>query len=150
MINYDCNAGIIWCIDINPQNDRLTVGCDDGSVVIVDISGGRGSLEYDLICQRQDARVLSVKWANNEHVIGGCADGRVRSWSSEGETKGRLVATMKVDKAKTESTLVWSLTVLPNKKQFVSGDSTGSIKIWDLTRFTLLQTLKCMMLMYCV
>ena len=142
LINYDCNAGIIWCIDINPQNDRLTVGCDDGSVVIVDISGGRGSLEYDLICQRQDARVLSVKWANNEHVIGGCADGRVRSWSSEGETKGRLVATMKVDKAKTESTLVWSLTVLPNKKQFVSGDSTGSIKIWDLTRFTLLQTFK--------
>ena len=38
--------------------------------------------------------------------------------------------------------MVWSLTVLPNKKQFVSGDSTGSIKIWDLTRFTLLQTFK--------
>ncbi|KAK6881080.1 U3 small nucleolar RNA-associated protein 4 [Candida tropicalis] len=142
LINYDCNAGIIWCIDINSKNDKLTVGCDDGSVVIVDISGGKGSLEYDLICQRQDARVLSVKWVNNDHIIGGCADGRIRSWSSDGETKGRIMATMKVDKAKIESTLVWSLTVLPNKKQFVSGDSTGSIKIWDLETYTLLQTFK--------
>ena len=91
-----------------------------------------------------------MKWANNEHVIGGCADGRIRSWSSEGETKGRLVATMKVDKAKTESTLVWSLTVLPNKKQFVSGDSTGSIKIWDLTVLHCYKLLKYMMLMCCV
>ncbi|EMG50417.1 hypothetical protein G210_4539 [Candida maltosa Xu316] len=142
LINYDCNAGIIWCIDINSKKDRLTVGCDDGSVVIVDISGGRASLEYDVICQRQDARVLSVQWVGNEHIIGGCADGRIRSWSSDGETKGRIMATMKVDKAKAESTLVWSLTVLPNKKQFVSGDSTGSIKVWDLERYTLLQTFK--------
>lgn len=142
LINYDCNAGIIWCIDINSKNDKLAVGCDDGSLVIVDISGGKGSMEYDLICQRQDARVLSVKWVNNDHIIGGCADGRIRSWSTDRDTKGRIMATMKVDKAKIESTLIWSLTVLPNKKQFVSGDSTGSIKIWDLETYTLLQSFK--------
>ncbi|RCK64652.1 U3 small nucleolar RNA-associated protein 4 [Candida viswanathii] len=142
LVNYDCNAGIIWCIDINSRGDKLTVGCDDGSVVIVDISGGKGSLEYDLICQRQDARVLSVKWVGNESIIGGCADGRIRSWSSDQETRGRIMATMKVDKAKVESTLIWSLTVLPNKKQFVSGDSTGTVKIWDLETYTLLQSFK--------
>ncbi|KAK6462265.1 WD40-repeat-containing domain protein [Scheffersomyces coipomensis] len=140
--NYDCNAGIIWSIAINSNNDKLAVGCDDGSVVIIDISGGFGSLEHDMICQRQDARILSIQWYENDLLVGGCADGRIRSWSASGESKGRIVSTMRVDKSKTESTLVWSITILPNKRQIVSGDSTGSVKFWDLDHFSLLQTFK--------
>ncbi|KAI5952642.1 UTP4 [Candida jiufengensis] len=142
LINYDCNAGIIWSIDVNESNDKLAVGCDDGSVVLVDISGGVGSLEYDIICQRQDARVLSIKWCKNDQVIGGCADGRIRVWSNLKETRGRILSTMRVDKSKTESTLVWSLNVLKNKNQLISGDSTGHIKIWDLKFHTLIQSFK--------
>ncbi|KAK6455137.1 WD40-repeat-containing domain protein [Scheffersomyces xylosifermentans] len=142
MTNYDCNAGIIWSMAINSKQDKLAVGCDDGSVVIVDISGGLGSLEHDLICQRQDARILSIEWYANEVLVGGCADGRIRSWSASGETKGRILATMRVDKSKTESTLVWAISILPNKKQIVSGDSTGSVKFWDLEHFSLLQSFK--------
>lgn len=142
LTNYDCNAGIIWSIDISKDNNRLSVGCDDGSVVIIDISGGIGSLEHDIICQRQDSRVLSIQWFKNELVVGGCADGRIRSWSTAGETKGRLSSTMRVDKSKTESTLVWSIIILAEKRQIVSGDSTGSIKFWDLDNFSLLQSFK--------
>lgn len=138
--NYDCNAGTIWSIDINANNDKLTVGCDDGSVVIVDISGGFASLEHNLICQRQDARVLSIKWNGNSSLVGGCADGRIRIWSAAGQTKGRIMATMRVDKSKTESTLVWSICILPKKRQIVSGDSTGAIKFWDLDHHSLLQS----------
>jgi len=138
--NYDCNAGIIWSIDTNSNNDKLTVGCDDGSVVIVDISGGFGSLEHEMICQRQDARVLSLKWNNNDSVVGGCADGRIRVWSASGQTKGRIIATMRADKSKTESTLVWSICILPTQRQIVSGDSTGSVKFWDLDHHSLLQS----------
>ncbi|KAI5967024.1 UTP4 [Candida pseudojiufengensis] len=142
LINYDCNAGIIWSIDVNESNDKLAVGCDDGSVVLVDISGGIGSLEYNMICQRQDARVLSIKWNKNDQIVGGCADGRIRVWSNNPETKGRILGTMRVDKSKTESTLVWSLDILKNKNQLISGDSTGHIKIWDLKYFTLIQSFK--------
>lgn len=138
--NYDCNAGIIWSIDVSHDQKLLVVGCDDGSVVIIDISGGVGSLEHGIICQRQDARVLSIKWCGDS-LIGGCSDGQIRSWfAGVGETRGRITGTMKVDKSKTESTLVWSIAVLPGKKQIVSGDSTGSVKIWDLELHTLLQT----------
>lgn len=140
--NYDCNAGIIWSIDVSKNSELLAVGCDDGSVVIVDISGGFGSLEHGFICQRQDSRVLSIKWHENDLLVGGCADARIRCWSARGETRGRLVGTMRVDKSKTESTLVWSVMVLSNHKQIVSGDSTGSIKFWDLETFTLLQNFK--------
>ncbi|ODV78491.1 WD40 repeat-like protein [Suhomyces tanzawaensis NRRL Y-17324] len=140
VINYDCNAGTIWSIDISRNQKKLAVGCDDGSVVMIDISGGFGSLEHDNICQRQDARVLTIKWYENDMLIGGCSDGRIRSWAASGDSKGRILSTMRVDKSKIESTLVWSIIVLPKKKQIVSGDSTGSVKFWDLEQFTLLQS----------
>lgn len=142
LANYDCNSGIIWSIDINKDNTKLAIGCDDGSVVIVDITGGPGLLEHDMICQRQSLRVLSIKWVNNEQLVGGCADARIRRWSASGDTRGRITGTARVDKSKTESTLVWSVLVLPDKGQVVSGDSTGSVKFWDLENFTLLQSFK--------
>ncbi|CCE72839.1 Piso0_000437 [Millerozyma farinosa CBS 7064] len=140
--NYDCNAGVIWSLDVNRLGDKLAVGCDDGAVVIIDISGGIGSLEHDFICQRHNVRVMSVSWFSDDLVIGGCGDGRVRCWGTSKENKGRLLSTMRVDKSKTESTLVWSVLALPAKKQFATGDSTGSVKFWDIESFTLLQSFK--------
>ncbi|KAL7664240.1 Uncharacterized protein ABC855_g3072 [[Candida] zeylanoides] len=146
--NHDCNAGVVWSLAASADARSLAVGCDDGSVVIVDIAGGPGVMEHSLICQRQESRVLSVCWAG-EVVVGGCADARIRCWqvrpaadatSGLAEGRGRLVATMRVDKSKTESTLVWSVQALPRRHQIVSGDSTGSIKFWDLRHYSLLQS----------
>lgn len=131
-INYDCNA-VIWSLAVDKSGDKLAIGCDDGLVVIIDISGGFGSLEPHSFCQRQDLRVLCLKWYN-DIIIGGCADARIRCWH-----QGRIVSSMRVDKSKTESTLVWCINVLPKRQQLVSGDSTGSIKVWDLNNYTLLQ-----------
>lgn len=144
--NYDCNAGIIWCLKVNQANDKIAVGCDNGSVVLIDISGGLGSLEHDIILQRQSSRVLSIDFNQNLQVFGGCADAKIRCWSidksNKSATRGRLMGTMKVDKSvNRESTLIWTIKVLPKRNQLVSGDSTGSLKIWDLKYLTLLQSL---------
>ena len=141
LLEYDCNAAIIWSLAKNESQDKIAVGCDDGTVVVVDISGGVGSIEHYAFLQRQDARVLSLCWKGDSHVIGGCADGKVKVWSCSPSSK-RLVSSMKVDKSKTESTLVWSVLYLPNKDQIVSGDSTGSVKFWEFSSFTLLQSFK--------
>lgn len=138
-LNYDCNAGVVWCLDTNAAGDKLAVGCDDGSVVLVDISGGSGVMEHDLICQRQDLRVLGIKWHDADLLVGGCADGKVRCWAAQGDSRGRIVSSMKVDKLRTELTLVWSIVCLPQRGQFVTGDSTGAVKVWDAKTFTLLQ-----------
>lgn len=137
--NYDCNAGVVWCVDASPKGDRLAVGCDDGSVVVVDISGGPGVLEHEFVCQRQPLRVLGLRWYDNETLVGGCADGKVRVWSAAGETRGRLVASVGVDKAKTEATLVWAVVALPAQQQYVTGDSTGAVKFWDAKTHTMVQ-----------
>ncbi|GCE97787.1 U3 small nucleolar RNA-associated protein [Zygosaccharomyces mellis] len=142
--NYDCNAGVIWSIAVNEKQDRLAVGCDNGTVMIIDISGGPGSLEHDTILMRQEARILSLTWKGNDFIIGGCSDGKVRIWYAklDDPNRGRLSQSMKVDKSKKESTLVWSVIFLPERNQIVSGDSTGAVKFWDFQFATLAQSLK--------
>lgn len=139
LVEFDCNAAIIWSMAKNESQNKLALGCDDGTVVVLDISGGVGSIEHHAFLQRQDARVLSLCWRGDEQVIGGCADGKIRVWGAESK---RLTSTMKVDKSKTESTLVWCVMYLPHQAQIVSGDSTGSIKFWDFAHSTLLQSFK--------
>ena len=142
--NYDCNAGVIWSIAINQSMNKIAVGCDNGTVVLIDISGGPGSLEHDTILMRQEARILTLAWNKDDYVIGGCSDGRIRVWNAmpSNESRGRLLHTMKVDKAKRESTLVWSVLYLPVTNQIVSGDSTGSVKFWDFQYATLSSSFK--------
>lgn len=175
--NYDCNAGVIWSISINSKHDKIALGCEDGSVVVVNINGGPGVIEHDCILQRQKFRVLSLCWVENKMIIGGCADGRIRCWSYENNDnsfinnednkiqseleddendenidnnnynnlvhsniKGRLFQTLRVDRIKGEPSLIWCLLYLPKSNQLVSGDSTGSIKIWDLKHLVLQQS----------
>ena len=144
--NYDCNAGVIWSIAINESMTKLAVGCDNGTIVIIDISGGSGSMEHEHILMRQEAKILSLAWNGDDYIVGGCSDGKLRIWcvrDAEGKGNvGRILHTMKVDKSKTESTLVWSVLYLPVTNQIVSGDSTGSVKIWDFEHATLVQSLK--------
>lgn len=144
LLNYDCNSGVIWSIAINESNNKLSVGCDNGSVVLIDISGGRGALEHEAILTRQDFRVLTLAWSHDNAVIGGCSDGRIRVWATSKDDRngGGLIHTMKVDKSKKESTLVWSVLYLPHLNQIVSGDSTGSVKFWDFHYGTLTQSFK--------
>ncbi|KAK9451245.1 WD40-repeat-containing domain protein [Limtongia smithiae] len=155
LTHYDCDAGIVWSMQVSPDGTKLAAGCDNGSVVVLDVSGGRGSLVPLRVLQRQKARVLSIAWRGNACVVGGCADGRIRVWAvvaavSVGEPNGtantseravgRIVGTMRVDKAKGEDTLVWSICVLNNGRTIVSGDSTGCVKFWDAHQFALLQS----------
>jgi U3 small nucleolar RNA-associated protein 4 len=158
--NYDCDAGVIWSISINSTHDKIALGCDDGSVVVVNINGGPGVIEHETILQRQKYRVLSLCWVESRIILGGCADGRIRCWSYDNnnndksnentndnsnsgaynQMKGRLIQTLRIDKAKSEPSLIWCLLYLPKSNQFVSGDSTGSIKIWDLKHLVLQQS----------
>ncbi|ODQ66378.1 WD40 repeat-like protein [Nadsonia fulvescens var. elongata DSM 6958] len=142
LVNHDCNAGVIWSLASSPDGTKLAVGCDDGTVVIVDISGGPGVLEHYKILQRQSARVLCLSWIDESQIVGGCSDARLRVWDTS--DNGRILGAMKVDRSKTEDTLVWSVIVIGTgrTKQIVSGDSTGSVKIWDAVHQSLRQSFK--------
>ncbi|KAG5363453.1 U3 small nucleolar RNA-associated protein 4 [Yarrowia sp. B02] len=143
-VNYDCHSGVIWCIAVSECGTKLAAGCENGSVVVVDLSGGPGVMEHSRVLQRHTCRVLSLAWRGNQ-VVGGCSDARIRVWGEDGST----VATMKVDTAKgpvaqDDATLVWTVAVVKRARGdlIVSGDSTGSVKFWDCTHFALNQSFK--------
>lgn len=132
---HDCHSGVVWSLAASPDGTKLAAGCENGTVVVVDIEDG--AFEHYKILQRHNARVMSLAWRNKGQIVGGCSDARIRIWSV-GE--GRIVSTMKVDRAKREDTMVWSVAVLKGGKQIVSGDSTGSVKFWGGSNFSLSQS----------
>lgn len=142
LAHHDCHSGVIWSLTVSSDNSKLAVGCDNGSVTVIGISGGRGVMEHLRILQRCNARVMSLSYKGNRQILGGCSDGKLRIWSTESELNGRIVATMRVDKSKTDETLVWAVLTLRDGKILVSGDSTGSVKIWDGSNHSLLQSFK--------
>lgn len=137
---YDANAGVAWCVDANAAGTQLAVGCDDGAVVLVDIRGGRGVLEHGRMLQKQELRVLGVRFCGDDAVVGGCADGRVRVWDTAAASHGRIVALPRVDRSESEQTVVWLIAAFPERGQFALGDLTGAVKIWDMASFSVVHS----------
>lgn len=138
--SLDCNAGAIWSIAVSPEQDSLAVGCEDGSLVMVDVAGGPGVLEYKYVLTRQKSRILSVAFSGQNQVVGGCSDSTIKVWDCS-QARGPILARMAVDRVRNEPSLVWSVLVLRNGT-IVSGDSTGSVKLWDKKFYSLLQNFK--------
>lgn len=132
------NAGAIWSVDASPDGKTLALGCEDGTVMLVDVADG--SFAFSRFLERQRSRILSLSWhPNGEFLVGGCADSTVRAWEVS-HPHGRIVAQMKVDysymrgkiskRRRKVDTLVWVVKVASDGT-VVSGDSTGSLKIWE-------------------
>ena len=125
----------------------MAIGCEDGTVILVDVSDG--SFTYSRALERQSSRVLSLSWhPNGKTLVGGCADSTIRAWDIT-NPHGRIIANMKVEqlykrgeKAKRKrkmDTLVWAVQVTSDGT-VVSGDSTGSLKIWESKFWSLRQS----------
>lgn len=134
------HAGVIWAIDVSPNGSRLAVACENGAVVVFDISGGRGSVEYIKRLQAGDASLASIAWKGDNQIVAGGMDRRLRVWDV---ASSRGIAVMKVDRGQSpEDTFVWTVKTLPKTDQIISGDSNGNVKIWDGKLFSLQQSLQ--------
>ena len=139
------NAGPIWSLAASPDGQTLALGCEDGTVMLVDVSDG--SFNYSRFLERQHSRVLSLSWhPDGTILVGGCADSAIRAWQVD-HPQGRIVAQMKVEQVqkwgkkrkRKMDTLVWAVKVASDGT-VVSGDSTGSLKIWESRFWSLKQS----------
>jgi U3 small nucleolar RNA-associated protein 4 len=116
-------------------------------VILVDVADG--SFAYSRVLERQESRVLSLSWhPNGKTLVGGCSDSTIRVWQVD-NANGRIVAQMKVEQLKQKGkrgkrmrfmdTLVWAVKVASDGT-IVSGDSTGSLKIWESRFWSLTQS----------
>jgi U3 small nucleolar RNA-associated protein 4 len=145
--HLDSNAGAIWSLAASADGTTLALGCEDGSIILVDVADG--SFAYSRVLERQDSRVLSLSWhPNGKTLVGGCSDSTIRVWQVD-NVNGRIVAEMKVEQIKQKGkrgkrmrfmdTLVWAVKVASDGT-VVSGDSTGSLKIWESRFWSLKQS----------
>lgn len=117
----------------NPSNTTLALGCEDGSVRLVDIASDEFMQlrRFDRIkCRilslawgppvppnRKEAKGASDessddeedKWTDSWLVTGG-SDSSLRRWDVK---TGRITDKMSTDKVRGERTLVWAVAVLP-------------------------------------
>ena len=141
------NAGVIASLAVSPDAATIALGCEEGTVILIDVGGG--AFSYSRSLERQPSRVVSLAWhPNGGFLVGGCADSSIRVWEPN-HPYGRIVAQMKVDtlpqrgerpkKRRRFETLVWDVMVASDGT-IISGDSTGSLKIWESQFWSLKQS----------
>jgi len=113
--------------------------------MLVDVA--EGSFAYSRFLERQTSRILSLSYhPDGQYLVGGCADSTIRVWEVD-HPHGRLVAQMKVDRTQKKGkkrkrkmdTVVWAVKVARDGT-VVSGDSTGSLKVWESRFWSLKQS----------
>ena len=116
----------------NPSNTRLALGCEDGTIRLLNIEDN--SLEHLRRLDKAKCRILSIvwgpptlrraesktqdtssddedndaEWIDNWIVTGG-SDSALRKWDV---SSGRVLDRMSVDRARGERTLVWAVGIL--------------------------------------
>eukprot|EP00041_Stephanoeca_diplocostata_P020947 m.479319 g.479319 ORF g.479319 m.479319 type:complete len:845 (-) comp21699_c0_seq1:208-2742(-) len=145
----DSYGGSVWCMDMNHAGTTLAAGCEDGCVKLVDVE--HGTLSYIRSFDKQEGRVLSVSWHENDRVlVSGGSDGTIRLWNAaSGRCTLRIIVQSSGSAGKRTGTetpgarggvvLVWVVRVLPDMT-IVSGDSHGRTQFWDGKFGTLLQS----------
>jgi len=161
--HFDCNKGVIWSIAAQPKREsftnlpedastnadedtpdgqQLVVGCEDGSLVVIDIEGEPGSMGFvRVIAQSRASRVLSLAYQTPHLVVAGMSDSKLRVFDTR---NGRTTATMSVGQnAGQKDVHIWRVKCLPGSGNWIiAGDSRGEVTFWDGKRYALRQRVK--------
>lgn len=141
----DGNNSEVWCFAAQPKAkpsakgmdveetapQKLVAGCADGTLVL--LSTADNELRFDKFVARsmmKKARVLSVAFKDRKIVIAGFADSTIRVYDTRNGYVIRNISLGNSGPGGPRETLVWKVKCLPNG-DFVSGDSTGDIRIYD-------------------
>ncbi|CAJ1396458.1 unnamed protein product [Effrenium voratum] len=118
-------GGAIWAL-CAAGSKTLCAACDDGTVRVVSLEGGVGSMMYARRINVASERILSLA-SEGSFVFAGGSDSRITKWSLE---TGVCEGGMKLERPPSGQTLVWSLVSLQDS-MLASGDSLGLVQIWD-------------------
>lgn len=128
-------GGAAWCMDVNPQQTKIAVGTEDGYVNLFTVA--EDSLIYERIFDKQNGRIMCLKWdRTGEFLFTGSSD-TVRVWNAiSGHAVHRMLTSRKETR---KETIIWCLAVTEDNV-VVSGDSRGVISFWDPTMGTLIES----------
>lgn len=135
----------VWCLAAQPREDAvsfgeehrdLIAGCADGTLVL--LSTADDDLRFKQYLYRatgKKARALSVAYKSCDVVLAGFADSTIRVFDTKKNSVLRTISLGSGPVGGPKDILVWKVNCLPNG-DFVAGDSTGHIRIYDGKNFS--------------
>jgi U3 small nucleolar RNA-associated protein 4 len=147
----DGNHSEVWCFaaqprsrkqtkkDAEPESQNLVAGCADGTLVL--LSTADNELRFQKFLARsatKKARVLSIVYKDRNTVLAGFANGTIRVIDTRNGNIIRNISLGSGPPGGPKEILVWRVKCLPNG-DFVSGDSTGDIRIYDGKNYSQIQ-----------
>ncbi|KAL1128880.1 hypothetical protein AAG570_013414 [Ranatra chinensis] len=123
---HPVTSGACWCIAVEKNRKQLAAGTEDGYINIIDISDD--DMVYNRLLDRQEGRILCLKWdSTGNQIVTGSVD-TVRVWNVQ---TGHAIHRMNTGRAADNApTIVWSLDVTKDLT-IATGDSRGMLCLWD-------------------
>lgn len=118
------------------EEHRFFIGCEDGSILLVDISGERFTVIEKLVGHSASARALYFE-SSSRVLISGSHDHSIRIWKG-GASGYKSVALITGG----PSSKIKSLTFLPNVRQLISGHENGALAFWNVSKGTLVNVIQ--------
>ncbi|KAH9868362.1 hypothetical protein J1614_007434 [Plenodomus biglobosus] len=135
------NHSEVWCFAAQPRvksasggnvtHQKLVAGCADGTIVL--LSTEDNDLTFERFVSRatnKKARALSIAYKDQNIVLAGFADSMIRVFDTRNGNVIRNVSLGSGPHGGPKEILVWKIKCLPTG-DFVSGDSTGDIRIYN-------------------
>lgn len=119
-------GGAGWCMDVHHDTKRIIVGTELGYLNLFLITDE--GVEYLKVFDKQDGRILCLKFYHTGKFVASGSIGTVRVWNVD---TGHAVHRMNVARKHTNTeTVVWALAITDDFT-IISGDSRGIITFWD-------------------
>jgi U3 small nucleolar RNA-associated protein 4 len=148
------NHSEVWCFAAQPRrkltakdgssesihaHQKLVAGCADGTIVL--LSTEDNDLTFERFVSRatnKKARALSITYKDQDTVLAGFADSMIRVFDTRNGNVIRNISLGSGPHGGPKEILVWKVKCLSNG-DFVSGDSTGEVRIYNGKNFSQMQ-----------
>ncbi|QDZ24530.1 WD40 repeat domain-containing protein [Chloropicon primus] len=119
--DYEEGSEVLGCTSL------IACACDDGALRVFGTKVGESDFKLVQTYPKADCRLLSLAMHKGRYVVVGGSDGYLSYWDLEQQKElfsinGKFQRNLDVS--------IWSVAVLDNG-DIVSGDSAGSVRIWD-------------------
>ncbi|KAH8739553.1 12x WD40 repeat containing protein [Cryptosporidium ryanae] len=139
MLSY---GGAIFQGAVSPSGTQLALACADGSVKMFSLLNNVISFSHSL--PNHNNKLLSVSFLNERTIFSGSSDGVILELEINSKVcksvlsvgTGKKIA----QKSEYNDTSIWCLLCIESENVIFSGDSNGTVIVWDLFTHTAIRT----------
>ncbi|KAJ1612360.1 WD40 repeat-containing protein [Cryptosporidium canis] len=137
-------GGAIFQGSLSPSGESLALACADGSIKIFSLLNDELLFMYSL--PKHSNRLLSITYLTDDRIFAGSSDGTILEYNLETRlcTNRMSVSTGNklANKHSSKDVSVWCLACIESDNVLFSGDSNGTVIVWDLVTYTAINTFR--------